>query len=266
MNITPPDIPGLFVTGTNTEVGKTVVACLIADQLRRDGVRVGVLKPFASGCDVIDEGAEQRLTSHDARQLAIAAGLDWSPETEDLVCPLRYFPPLAPGAAIAQESEQASDRLPDYAAIDRTLRAWEQRCDVLIVEGIGGIMVPLDLPPSGREPETVLDLMTALGYPAIVVADASLGTLNHTAMTIEVARSRGLDVAGVVLNRFDPVMGDPSTASNPRWIEMQTRAPVLATIPGTDYWHAESPGAELREAIDRVAFRDLARAPEGARA
>src|SRR5918993_118846 len=136
----PARVPGLLVTGTDTGVGKTLVAAAIADWFRRRGRRVGVLKPCATGCVRRREG----LVSEDAEFLAHHADARFP---LDVICPQRYAEPLAPSVA----AERA--KLPvDWDAVARSLRMIEAGSDVMIVEGVGGIMVPLDAK------HTVLDL------------------------------------------------------------------------------------------------------------
>ena len=213
--------PGLFVTGTDTGVGKTVVACAIALHLRSRGLRVGVCKPFASGCRRDREG----LVSEDAEALAHFADCR---QPLDVINPIRYGPALAPAVAAEQ-----TRRAPDWAALGRSLHVLEEASDVLLVEGVGGLLVPLD--PTDP-PSTVRDLIRSLGLPVLVVARATLGTLNHTAMTIALLREANCRIAGVVLNEFEPDTttngpNDPSMASNRLWIPRMNDVPVLATVP-----------------------------------
>src|SRR3954447_11930920 len=128
----PPRIPGLFVTGTDTGVGKTVVAGAIADWFRRRRKRVAVLKPVATGCVHRREG----LVSEDAEFLATCAD---ARHPLDLICPQRYAEPLAPAVA----AERAGEPL-DWALVDNAIRLMSRDSDVMIVEGIGGVMVPMD--------------------------------------------------------------------------------------------------------------------------
>ncbi|MEM6552012.1 MAG: dethiobiotin synthase [Planctomycetota bacterium] len=212
--------PGVFVTGTDTGVGKTVVSCGIAAALRRFGYRVGVCKPFGSGCRKDREG----LVHEDAEALAHFADCR---ESLDVINPIRFKAPLAPAAAALELGESI-----DFSAIGRSLERLSVHHDVLLVEGVGGVMVPID---PDRPGVTVLELMAALGYPAVVVARAGLGTLNHTAMTARVMREAGVRVLGVVMNGVDTSgveeAADPSLVSNAAWIERMTGVPVLARVP-----------------------------------
>lgn len=172
---------GLFVTGTDTGVGKTVVTCALARGLRAAGIDVGVMKPVETG--VPASGPE------DAQALMRAAGVG---DELDLVCPIQYAMPAAPEAAAAAEGAESP-----ISSIDRIQRAFEvlsRRHSFTLVEGAGGILVPFD------EKTTMADVAKHLETPVLVVARASLGTINHTLLTLEACESRGLEVLGVVLS------------------------------------------------------------------
>lgn len=186
--------PGIFVGGTDTEVGKTYAAALLAADLHRDGQRVGVYKPAASGC--LERDGER--VSEDALALWQAAG---RPRSLGEVCPQRFLAPLAPNVAARQEG-----RTVDAGLLRRGVDAWAE-ADVLIVEGAGGIMSPLS------DEYLNLDLAVDLGYPLLLVAANRLGVINHTLLSLEVAQGRGLRVAGVLLNDVQPA-GDASRARN----------------------------------------------------
>jgi dethiobiotin synthetase len=209
----PPPIPGLFITGTDTGVGKTVIAAAIARVLRQHGNRVGVLKPIATGCVHRREG----LVSEDAELLAHHAD---SPHPLDVICPQRYIEPLAPAV-----SAQRANQPVDWNAVQRSLETIARSSDVMIVEGVGGLMVPLD------EKHTVLDLARWLGYPAVIVARAGLGTINHTLLTLAALRQANVPIAGVVINRYPRDTPDAAEETNPRAIERWGRVSVLCIIP-----------------------------------
>lgn len=217
----PPRLsrPGLFITGTDTGVGKTVVACAIAAALARGGARVGVCKPFATGCRRDREG----LVSEDAEALA-----HWSDcrQPLEVINPVRHAPPVAPAVAAAMAREPV-----DLDAVARSLELLDAASDVVLVEGVGGAMVPID-PAHPRT--TVLDLAAAIGYPVAVVCRAGLGTLNHTALTVRALRSADCRVAGSVINGYEPDASrsaDPSMSTNRSWLEKMNRLTVLATVP-----------------------------------
>jgi dethiobiotin synthetase len=205
-------VPGLFFTGTDTGVGKTYVAALAARTLRAAGERVGVYKPAASGCR--REGAE--LVSDDAIVLWEAAG---RPGTLQRVCPQRFAAPLAPHLAARAEGRQLD---PDL--MRRGLDSWQAASDVILVEGAGGLMSPLG------DDQYVADLAREFGFPLVIVSRNALGTINHTLQTLLAAATRGLPVAGIVLNNLSPASEDPSTATNRRELEARCCVPVLAEV------------------------------------
>ena len=209
----PVSIPGLFVTGTDTGVGKTVVAGMIADWFRRKGSRVAVLKPVATGCVKRREG----LVSEDAEFLAVCAE---ARHPLDLICPVRYVEPLAPAIA----AERVGEVL-DWEAVQRSIDLMTAESDVMIVEGVGGLMVPLD------PKHTVRDLVQWLKLPTVVVARPSLGTINHTLLTVDALRAAGVTVRGVVVNRYPPEGAGVPEETNPRAIERWGRTSVLTIVP-----------------------------------
>lgn len=199
---------GLFVTATDTGVGKTEVACALVSGARVDGLDVGVMKPAQSG---VTPGEPS-----DAERLSAAAG---GADPLELICPHSFAAPLAPGVA----ARLAGVTLSLGALVDRA-RALAARHQALLVEGAGGLLVPL------TPTETYADLMVALGLPVLVVARAGLGTVNHTALTVEALRARGLVIAGLVLNRTTPA-DDPSVPHNAAELERLTGLAVLASLP-----------------------------------
>lgn len=215
---------GLFVTATDTGVGKTEVACGLVRGWRALGLDVGAMKPAQSGVSP-DEPT-------DAERLSAAAG---GGDPPDLVCPCSFAAPLAPAVAARLEGRAISMEVLLGAA-----RALFERHAALVVEGAGGLLTPL------TELETYADLAIALGLPALVVARAGLGTVNHTALTCEALRSRGLRVLGVVLNR--PSAGDdPSVRHNRAEIERLTGVRVLASLP-----HERDPAARAALFADEL--------------
>jgi dethiobiotin synthetase len=199
---------GLFVTGTDTGVGKTEVACALVAAVRVDGLDLGAMKPAQSG---VAPGE-----ASDADRLRAAAGGGDPPE---LVCPYTFAAPLAPGVAARLAGVELR-----LEAILEAARQLASRHAALLVEGAGGLLVPL------TPRETYADLAVALGLPVLVVARAGLGTVNHTALTVEALRARRLAVAGIVLNRTS-AEADPSVPHNAAEIERLTGVKVLASLP-----------------------------------
>jgi dethiobiotin synthetase len=170
-------VKGVFVTGTGTGVGKTVVAAAIARTLAAGGRRVAVFKPALTGLD--DPGEP------DHELLRRAAG---SEQADDRIAPYRYGPAASPHLA----AELAGEEI-DPALLLETARQAGGEADALVCEGVGGLLVPL----AGEY--TVLDLARELGLPLAIAASPGLGTINHTLLTIETARAAGLEVRLVVL-------------------------------------------------------------------
>jgi dethiobiotin synthetase len=212
---------GIFVTGTDTGIGKTTVACGIASWCRSHGCATGVMKPVATGGRIVRDGAMTRLISEDARALARASG---SRDPWHVINPVCFREPIAPWAA-AQGDRRPIRLRPLVAAF----RALEERHGRVIAEGAGGLLVPL----SARE--TMADLAVRFGLPLLIVARAGLGTLNHTLLTLAAARAAGLRVLGIVLNQPQPP-GDARrwerlAECNARDLRRLVRVPVAGPIP-----------------------------------
>lgn len=207
-------MPGLFITGTNTEVGKTYVAAMIARSLVKQGCRVGVYKPVASGCDTQDDS----LVAEDAQFLWEAAG---RPGDFDRVCPQRYAEPLAPPQAAAAEGKTVDGEL-----LRTGIEYWREQSELVLVEGAGGLMSPLSAT------DVNADLAVDLGLPLVVVSSNELGTINSTLQTIITARSVApeLPLAGIILNQTTSRADDPSVATNAEDIQSRCDVPLLATV------------------------------------
>lgn len=177
---------GLFVSGTDTGVGKTVAACALARALRAAGSDVGAMKPIETGV-----GEEGPL---DAIALREAAG---GHDPLELVCPQRFGLPAAPSVAASAEGRRV-----DLAAIRKAFDMLRNAHEILLVEGAGGLLVPI------HERICMADLALELGLPALIVTRGALGTLNHTRLTLEAASARGLEVAGVVISHPDGPLSD----------------------------------------------------------
>lgn len=197
---------GLFITGTDTDVGKTWVSSLIAAQLKREGHSVGVYKPVASGC--IFDG--QQIVSEDAVALWESAG---RPMSLDMVCPQRFRAPVAPHLAAQAEGQRL-----DASLARSALEHWHDACDIMIVEGAGGLMSPLD------DDEYIADLALDFGYPVVVVASNTVGAINQTLQTLITAECfrDGLPIAGVVINDLQAEGADPTMETNMQQIANRT--------------------------------------------
>ncbi len=179
----------LFITGTDTGVGKTVVAGAIAAYLRSQGLSVGVMKPAETGCREKDG----ELYPVDAVYLKKISG---STDPLDTICPYRFAEPLAPAVAAKRAGKKINVEL-----IKKKFKAIAESHDAVIVEGAGGLMVPL----SGKY--LFLDLAAELGLPLVIVGRAGLGTINHTLLTLNAARERGIEISGIILTQARPEAG-----------------------------------------------------------
>ncbi len=203
---------GIFITGTDTGVGKTYVAAGIAASLVRSGVDVGVMKPAETGCGRRRGG----LIPADALILRKAAA---TADSLALVNPYRFKHPLAPSQAAALEGKTINP-----ASMVTAYKVLSHRHDFMIVEGAGGIMVPL------RNDYTYLDLVRDLRLPVIIVARPGLGTINHTLLTISAIRHANLTVKGVIVNcAYDIKMGLAEKTS-PSIIEALSGIPVWGVV------------------------------------
>jgi dethiobiotin synthetase len=247
VEVKPPHPPGLFITGTDTGVGKTYVAALMARTLVERGVRVGVYKPVASGVNGgwVESArptnatpptpslsqTEREMLMPDAFALWHAAG---QPGELDRVCPQRFAAPLAPHLAARAEGKRVDAQL-----LRDGVAYWRERSDFVIVEGAGGLMSPV------TDDDYVADVAYDLGYPLMVVAANRLGVINQTLQTLIAAAAfrDGLPVAGIALNDISPDAGDESLASNRRELELRCGPPLLAHV----RW-----GAETIDAVDWV--------------
>lgn len=195
---------GLFITGTDTGVGKTFFACALAGYLKALGCRVGVMKPAETGCDPGDG----KLAPQDALALKTASGCEVPLEK---ICPYQFAEPLAPSVAAEREGRRID--------IDRLLDTYEEISsahDITVVEGAGGLMVPL-LPSY-----TFADFARVAKLPLVIVAANKLGVINHLLLSLGHASCRGIRVLGYVLNHLEET---PSLAA-------QTNREALFSLTG----------------------------------
>ncbi len=203
---------GVLITGTDTGVGKTFVACGLAALLRDFGYRVGVMKPAETGCAERDG----ELFPDDAVRLKEASGCDVPLEK---ICPYQLREPLAPSIA--------AERAGVTIDIDRLMDVYHEISsghDITLVEGAGGLMVPL-LPSY-----TYADLAKVLKLPLIVVAANRLGAINHLLLTLEHASCKGLPVLGYVLNQLDSPLST-AAETNREVLANLSAAPCLSELP-----------------------------------
>jgi len=209
----------LFVTATDTGVGKTLITALVVLKLRRLGVDCAFMKPFATGCRW--EGGE--LVSDDVEFLRHATGAN---DPVELCNPVRLEPPLAP-LAVARLTGVSSAAWPDQCF--EAFLELGRRHECVVVEGIGGLMVPL-----AKSPDlfTCRDLASLWHLPLLLVARRSLGTLNHTLLTREVEFNPGPDWRGLAFNDATPLATDDlAAATSPGLLAELTGLPVWAQVP-----------------------------------
>ncbi|MBI2167549.1 MAG: dethiobiotin synthase [Candidatus Omnitrophica bacterium] len=203
---------GIFITGTDTGVGKTVVGAGLALVLKERGLRVGVMKPVATGCF----GEGKRLISGDAVYLFEAAENEYPALTN----PFRFRNPLAPSVASVIEKREIP-----IEKIRRAFRELQTHYDYIIVEGIGGLLVPI------HKGYFVANLIHEFGLPILIVARGGLGTINHTLLTIDAAQIRGFQIHGVIFNRMPRVNLSVAEITNPKTVHDLSGVPVLGTLP-----------------------------------
>ena len=207
--------PGLFIVGTDTEVGKTYVTAQIAQQLLAAGKRVGVYKPVASGCQPGDDQNSQS----DAACLWRAAG---KPAHFEAVCPQQFEAPLAP-----PQAARAAGANVDSQLLRTGVDYWRECSDIVLVEGVGGLMSPLS------DEDFVADLAYEFGFPLVVVVPNQLGVINQTLQTLITAVTfrEGIPVAGIVLNHCRPPQSeDVSIETNRQAISHYAVPPVVAEV------------------------------------
>lgn len=218
---------GVFVTGTDTGVGKTLAACALVHALRARGLRVAPMKPVAAGAVPRGDG----WANEDTLALIAAAGPD--APAPDEVTPVLLREPMAPHIAAAREGHEI--RLDPLLEAHRRLAA---RWDFTVVEGVGGFRVPLGPSLDAR------DLAAALALPVVLVVGVRLGCLNHALLTADSVRSAGLALAGWIANSIDPAMAvaDENVAA----LEELLPAPLLARLP----WSPGASPADLAGLLD----------------
>ncbi|MCX5751504.1 MAG: dethiobiotin synthase [Candidatus Saganbacteria bacterium] len=191
------------MAGTDTEVGKTYVTALLAKELSKQGLKVGIMKPISCGPD------------NDAVYLKEKLGLD---DPLELINPYQLPLPICPYANILHGKKFKFD----IQKIKKTLKKLQKKYDLLLVEGVGGILVPI------TSNYLADDLIKDLGLSVIVVARAALGTINHTLLTVRSLQKKKIKILGIILNGFKREL---SEESNPKIIEKLTGIKIIAKVP-----------------------------------
>jgi dethiobiotin synthetase len=217
---------GVFITGTDTGVGKTYCAAALVREMGRRGIDVGVMKPAETGCQT--RGG--KLVPSDALHLVRAAG------ARDLlsgVNPYRFSQPLAP--SLAAELENGKIR---KSRILKSFKTLTEAHEFMVVEGAGGVLVPL----AGRY--TFLDLAADLGLPVLIVARPGLGTINHTLLTVLALQARNLQISGIVINYAAQIRPGAAEKTGPSEIERLSGIAILGTL--------RHGSEEVKGIVDRV--------------
>jgi dethiobiotin synthetase len=204
---------GIFITGTDTGVGKTFVAVGLLKAFKKMGFNICPMKPVETGCRI--KGGKP--IPQDTINLINASGIN---EPVDVINPYRLRHPLAPSVAAGLEGVSIRKR--------KILTAYNyllNKYNITIVEGAGGIMVPV------YKKYLVLDLIKDLNIPLIIVSRPSLGTINHTLLTIEIAKSKGINILGVIINYAVKTKTGLAEKTNPVIIEKLGGIPVLGIVP-----------------------------------
>ncbi|WP_110113889.1 dethiobiotin synthase [Bacillus sp. CGMCC 1.16541] len=203
---------GLFITATDTEVGKTVITGGLAGALREKGYNIGVFKPIQSGHKASDERG-------DAARLKVMSSVD---DDVNAICPYSLDEPLAPQLALQRANKQVT--------VDQLLTHYYQfleKYDSLLVEGAGGLAVPY------TTDALLIETIKAFNLPLLIVARGTLGTVNHTLLTIEYARQHGVEVVGVILCHYDETQVE-RVLENKEMIEQYGHVKVLGMMPSLD--------------------------------
>ncbi|OGX03246.1 MAG: dethiobiotin synthase [Omnitrophica bacterium RIFCSPLOWO2_12_FULL_50_11] len=212
---------GIFVTATDTGIGKTIVSAGLALTLKARGMRVGVMKPVATGCF----GDGPRLISVDAVYLFEAAENEYAP----LTSPVRFRNPVAPNIASIYEQKEVN-----LDAIRNAFRELQKYYDFIVVEGIGGLLAPI------KNNYLVANMIQEMKLPIVIVSHVQLGAINHTLLTVDSALIRGFIIKGIVFNRAPLVNYSLAEMTNPRVIHELTGIRVLGTLPEMEELNVES--------------------------
>lgn len=206
---------GLFVTGTDTDVGKTIITGAIAAAMKSRGIHVGVFKPLASGAVV---NAQGKLISEDASFLMKAAGIAESFRSQvNAVC---LKPSLTPAVAASESGITI-----DVERIIADVKKYAKKYEIVLIEGVGGITAPL------WKDFLLADMMKAFDLPSVIVSHPRLGAINHTVLTYTYAKQKNIKVNGVILNRWQTESAGVLEERNIDYIEKMTGLPVIGRFP-----------------------------------
>lgn len=228
----------IFVTGTDTDVGKTVITAGLAAVMQSLGYKAGVYKPFQTGADV----KNGILYSPD---LDYVKRLDNYIETKSSYL---FETPAAPYVSALVENTQVN-----LSNITNDFETLKQNSEVVLVEGAGGLVVPV------CEGKTMADIAKLIKTPLLIVARPDLGTINHTLLTINYAKSIGLDIAGVVINKYPEGTDDIAIRTVPRLLEEYTDVNILGIVPYMHFFEATKPGEIINVLLNSVDIEKIFR-------
>lgn len=207
-----PKNKGIFVTGTDTGIGKTVVSGVLVKHLKSKGYSVGVMKPVASGARRV----KGKLVSDDAVYLKKISKSD---DSLDLINPILLKEPLAPLVAARIEKRKI-----DLEKIYSSYKVLSRKYDYVVVEGVGGLLVPI------TRKINVADIAKRMKLPIVIVSRPGIGTINHTLMTIDCARRYGLRIEGVIFNYIKKLKKDKAIETNPSILKEIGKVKILGTV------------------------------------
>lgn len=199
-----------FITATDTDAGKTYIACALVRHFAQQGLKSVGMKPIAAGCALVD-GV---LKNSDVQQLTKASNVD---APLSLINPYIFEPPIAPHIAAQQAGVEIAIEI-----IQQAFTQLSQLADVVVVEGAGGFLVPLN------DTQTMADLAASLNIPIILVVGMRLGCINHALLTVQAIEARGLKLTGWVANQIDPNMA--MLAENIQTLKQRINAPCIAEV------------------------------------
>ena len=243
---------GLFITGTDTDVGKTALSALLLAELKRRKIKAAPMKPAQTGCCESTTTPDAGLSVPDLDYSLSLASMTVSADDYQNMSPYRFRPACSPHLA----AEMAGTEI-EIAEIIIAARALAQDYDFLLAEGAGGTLVPLN------SHEIMMDLMHAFRFPVLIAARPGLGTINHTLLTIRALRSDGLDIAGVVFVASTDTERTFIEDNNAKSIEQFGNVPVLGTIPFCEQLATSTPtyddlpapiAAEIGKIVDQLAL------------
>lgn len=209
---------GIFITGTDTDVGKTMTTAVLIAALRQMQIDAVMMKPIQTGC-IAKKG---RLSAPDLDFCLSKAKLTISAAEEKLMCPYRFVPACSPHLAAKLNKEKIN-----ISKIKRYYKKLTKKHQLVLVEGAGGILVPI------AEKLFMLDLIKALDLPTIVVARAGLGTINHSLLTIRELQKNNIKILGIIFNAATPTISEVIAQDNFKTIEHLGKVPILAKLPYT---------------------------------